>query len=113
MGWRLDSVAHCDGSRHLTDADTSVKCSTQEQKAEAELSRVWTKPRLSWNLSATLHKFVSFSNVNSTSAKYIRITTSMLLFWNATARYNMGQYFLDMHYFLPCEQVVLNCQSKE
>lgn len=42
---------------------TSVKCSTQEQKAEAELTRVWMRPRVSWNLSETVHTFVSFSKV--------------------------------------------------
>lgn len=64
-------------SSHLT----SVKCSTQEQKAEEELRSVWMKPRLRWNFSATLHRFVSFSNVKSTRAKYIRFTTSMSTSW--------------------------------
>lgn len=59
-----------------------MKCSTQEQKAEEELRRIWMKPRLSWNFSATLHKFVSFSKVTSTRAKYIRFTTSMSTSWN-------------------------------
>uniref|UniRef100_A0AAZ3SXE1 Small ribosomal subunit protein bS18m n=1 Tax=Oncorhynchus tshawytscha TaxID=74940 RepID=A0AAZ3SXE1_ONCTS len=42
-------------------AATSVKCSTQEQNTEEELSSVWMKPRLSWNLSATLHRSKMFA----------------------------------------------------
>lgn len=74
----------------LSDGGTSVKWRTQEQKAEEELSRVWTKPRLSWNRSATLHRFVSFSKENSTRARYSRVTTTMFMSWNTTTQ-SVGQ----------------------
>ncbi len=78
----------------VRDGDTSVKCSTQEQKAEEELSRVWTNPRLSWNLSATLHRLVSFSRENSTRDRYILLTTPMSTLCN-TSRHREGQHGQD------------------
>lgn len=87
------------------EALTSVKCSTQEQKAEEELRRIWRKPRLSWNFSATLHRFVSFSKVNSTRAKYIRFTTSMSTSWKPTTTSTLKTCHLEV---LQLQSVVIS-----
>lgn len=65
---------------------TSVKCSTEDPKAEAELRSVWTKPLVSWYLSDTFHRLVSFSREYSTRARYNLFTTTMSTDWDTGRR---------------------------